>query len=434
MKHTKLTLWGLLALAIPSVISQLLNNAFRIIDQYCIQWLGAPAQAALGSTSFILIAGFSMFMFIGGGIGPLVGRATGANQPEARNRFIGQSLRATVFVGIVYCFTLILSAPYMPDLVGLSGTSATMMTDYLRWLGYTGFFLAFGPVIDAIYISMGNTKFPMKLQLLATITNACLNYFLIYTLNFGIAGAAIASGVSRGLASVIGLYYLQREFSPQWVGSSEIKRMVRIGNPIALGILSYALVYWVLLKTSISPLGEPVNAALGIGFSALEGISWPIFAGIMLAASSLVSRQLGANDTEGLNQTLKLTFPTSTILGLMISAIFYWGGETFCGFFTQDPIVLEQAVLYAQILAFSQVFVSWETLSEGILEGAGDTKTVLWFGMPFNLLRIPLSWFLAIYLGWGAFGVWWTINITTYIKALLKMWVVSRGKWRTLKI
>ncbi len=434
MKPERLTLWGLLALAVPSILSQLLNNAFRIIDQYCIQWLGAPAQAALGSTSFILIAAFSMFMLIGGGIGPLVGRATGANQPEDRLRFIGQSLRATVFVGIAYCIILVCSAPYMPDLVGLSGTSAEMMTDYLTWLGYTGFFLAFGPVIDGIYISMGNTKFPMLLQLLATIINACLNYFLIYTLEFGIAGAAISSGVSRGVASLIGLYYIQRDFSPKWTGYSEVRRMINIGMPIAVGILSYALVYWVLLKTSISPLGEPVNAALGIGFSALEGISWPVFAGIMLAASSLISRQIGANDQEGLDRTLKLSFPASTVLGLIISGIFYWGGETFCGFFTKDPIVLEQAVMYAHILAFSQVFVAWETLSEGILEGAGDTKTVLWFGMPFNILRIPLSWFLAIYLGWGAFGIWWTINITTYIKSLLKMWVVARGRWRNVEI
>jgi len=434
MKTSKLTLWGLLALAIPSILSQLLNNAFRIIDQYCIQWLGAPAQAALGATSFVLIAAFSMFMLIGGGIGALVGRATGANEPESRTRFIGQSLRATVFIAIAYCVILVLTAPYLPELVGLSGTSAEMMTSYLSWLGYTGFFLAFGPVIDAIYISMGNTKFPMLLQLLATVVNLCLNYFLIYTLGFGIAGAAIASGVSRGLASAIGLYYIQRDFAPKWSGSSEVRRMIRIGTPISLGILSYALVYWALLRTSISPLGEPVTAALGIGFSALESISWPIFAGIMLAASSLVSRQLGAKDYEGLDRTLKLSFPASTTLGLIISALFYWGGETFCSFFTNDPIVLEQAAMYAQILAFSQVFVAWETLSEGILEGAGDTKVILWFGMPFNVLRIPLSWFLAIYLGWGAFGIWWTINITTYIKALLKMWVVSRGKWRTLEI
>ena len=86
----------------------------------------------------------------------------------------------------------------------------------------------------------------------------------------------------------------------------------------------------------------------------------------MLAASSLVSRQLGAEDSDGLDRTLQLGFPAATVLGLFMR-YFYWGGETFCGFFTEDPIVLEQAVFYAQILAFSQVFVAWETLSEGIL-------------------------------------------------------------------
>ena len=173
--------------------------------------------------------------------------------------------------------------------------------------------------------------------------------------------------------------------------------MVRVGYPIAMGIFSYAAVYWVLLKTSISPLGEPVNAALGIGFSALEGVSWPVFAGIMVAASSLISRQIGAGDTNSLQRTLKLSFPSSTVVGLIISAFFYWGGETYCGWFTDDPIVLEQAVLYAQILAFSQVFLSWETLSEGILEGAGDTKSVLWYGLPFNILRIPMRVGISLY-------------------------------------
>ena len=48
MTHSKLTLRVLLALAIPSILSQMLNNAFRIIDQYSIQWLGAAAQSCIG--------------------------------------------------------------------------------------------------------------------------------------------------------------------------------------------------------------------------------------------------------------------------------------------------------------------------------------------------------------------------------------------------
>ncbi|MFT4980058.1 MAG: MATE family multidrug resistance protein [Myxococcota bacterium] len=50
------------------------------------------------------------------------------------------------------------------------------------------------------------------------------------------------------------------------------------------------------------------------------------------------------------------------------------------------------------------------------------------------MLRIPLSWFLAFPLGWGAAGVWWAINITTYAKAAGKGASVIWGRWRVLDI
>ena len=141
MNSTKLTIWGLLSLAIPSIVSQLLNNAFRIIDQYSIQWLGSAAQAAMGATSFVLIAAFSLFMLIGAGIGPLVGRATGAEDEESRTVFIGQGLRTTTIISFVYCTILVLGSPFFPALVGLQDQAAELMETYLRWLGFCGFFL-----------------------------------------------------------------------------------------------------------------------------------------------------------------------------------------------------------------------------------------------------------------------------------------------------
>ena len=429
-----MTVFSLLALAIPSILSSLLNNAYRIIDQYAIQWIGTAAQAALGSCTFVLIAAFSLFMFIAGGVAPLIGRATGAGNSQEIEEIVGQSLTTTTIVSLVYCIILVSLAPWLSDLVGLETEAAEQMTTYLRWLGLTGFFIAYGPLIDSIYIAVGNTKFPMILQLISTLFNAVLNWILIYELGWGIAGAAIASGISRAIVSIIGLWYIIKEFAPNYQGFSHVRRMVRIGYPISMGILSYALIYWVLLKTVISPLGEPVNAALGIGFSALEGVSWPIFAGIMMATISLTSRKMGEKDFEGIDRMIKLTFPLSTIFGLAVSATFWFGGEYLCSLFTKDPIVLEQAVLYAHVLAFSQVFVSWEALAEGILEGAGDTKTIFWASLPLNLLRIPLAWFLAIFLGWNAFGIWWAINISTYLKTLTKMFFVAKGSWRELEI
>ncbi|MCI0653573.1 MAG: hypothetical protein L0Y39_03735, partial [Methylococcaceae bacterium] len=68
----------LLRLAIPAAASVLLNNAFKVIDQYSVQWLGREAQAAVGSCTFILIGLFAIYSVVASGAGPLVARTTGA--------------------------------------------------------------------------------------------------------------------------------------------------------------------------------------------------------------------------------------------------------------------------------------------------------------------------------------------------------------------
>lgn len=196
---------------------------------------------------------------------------------------------------------------------------------------------------------------------------------------------------------------------------------------MAAGTFAYAAVYWAMLKTAISPLGPEVNAALGIGFSALEGFTWPAFWGISLAVSSVVGRALGAKRPDIAVSAVKKAFVLSTAAGLFAAALFFFGGKVLTGWFASSEGVHVAATEYATILAFSQVFVAWEALGEGVLTGAGDTRTVFWLSVPFNLLRIPLSILGAGAL--GAAGIWWAINLTTVFKSGLKGAVCLRGKW-----
>ena len=207
-------------------------------------------------------------------------------------------------------------------------------------------------------------------------------------------------------------------------------RIVRVGAPIASNTLFYAGVYWALMSLAVKPLGSDVYAALGIGFSALEGFTWPIFWGFSTAVASLVGRYLGAGMPEEARRTYRLALPFILGLGAMASLTFWFGAVPLTGLFSSDAGVLEHAVIYAQVLAFSQVFVALEALAEGVLGGAGDTPSVFWWSAPINLLRVPLGWAAAFPLGLGAAGIWWAINLTTAVKCLGKWRVVMRGRWK----
>ena len=427
----------LLLLALPAAASVILNNAYRVIDQYAAQWIGVPAQAAIGSVTFVLILFFAAYSLISAGAGPLLARATGAGDPELRRRVFGRSLVAALALGVGVLVASGLGAGHIAAALGLSGETHAEATTYLRWLAISGLGITLAPLVDAGFIALGRTGLMMALQLVATLLNAVLNWLFIMELGMGIQGAALASGLSRGFAVVVGLVVLWREIGPSWHHLSwgpEVRRVARVGLPMALNTGAYALVYWALLRWAISPLGPAVNAALGIGFSALEGFTWPLFHGLSLGVASLVGRHLGAGQPEEAIRAVRLGLPMATAAGVAAGLAFWFGAEPLCAAFTQDAAVLEQAVLYARVLAFSQLFVAWEALSEGTLGGSGDTRTVFAWSAPLNLLRVPLGWALAGPLGLGAAGVWWAINLTSFVKALGKGWAVARGDWSRVEI
>lgn len=425
---------ALISLALPAIASALLNNFYRVVDLFSVQWLGVAAQAALGSCSFVSIALYSLFMLVSAGAGPLMARAVGAGRLSAQREIVSVSLSLSALSGLIFSFGLWAGAGPITSLIGLTGDAASALEIYLYTLGVSGVFFGFGPLIDALLIASGDTRSPMWLQLISTSVNAALNFLFIYQWELGIAGAAWASGVSRALSALIGIHLLSKRFGfcriplVEWRQSA--LRVVRIGAPAAFGVALYAVAYWGLLRWAVSPLGPQVNAALGIGFSALEGVSWPLYAGVMMAVSSVIGRQLGAQQYAETQQTIRVMLRLTTALGLFCASVFFFAAEPLCGLFTQDPVVLREAVCYAQILAFSQLFVAYEAGFEGVLGGAGDHGYQLWLSAPLNLARIPLGYLIAIWFGWGAAGVWWAINFTTLLKVIGKGSLVRRGAWR----
>ncbi len=425
----------LLALALPSAAFTILTNAYRVVDQYFVQHVSVAAQAAVGSSIFVIIFYFASFELIAAGAGPLVARATGAGDHEARRKILGQSIAAAmILTGLIMVVGSLTAGP-VAALLGLSGEAARQAQRYLMTLSLTVGPLVLTPLMDQTFLAMGNARAPLLLHGLAVLLNIGLTALFVLVLDWGVVGAALASNGAQTVATIFGMRLLLQQVGLGWrhlrLGSDAL-RVLRIGAPMAASTAFYTLVYWGMLRTTISPLGPHVNAALGIGFSALEGFTWPLFHGLSLAVASLVGRYLGAGRLDLAERTIRLSIPFATILGLIAALAFWQGASLLTGFFTTDSVVHAAAIQYAMILAASQVFVAWESLSEGVLGGAGDTRSIFMFSAPINLLRIPLAWWLAFPLGWGAAGVWWAINVTTVLKAVLKGWAVWRGRWRTL--
>ncbi len=423
-------------MALPSAAFTVLTNGYRLVDQYFIKFVSVEAQAGVAASMFILLVFYACFEVLAAGAGPLIARSTGANEPEQRRRILGRGILGCLLLTLVLMATGYFFAEPLAGTMGLTPEVARETEKYLRILAITCLPLVLTPLVDQAFVSMGDAKTPAILHGVSLGCNLLLTPLLVLHYDLGITGAGLASNIARGVATGLGMIQLIKlsgvRMSDLGFGP-ELRRIVRLGTPIALATAFYGGVYWLILKTSVSPLGPEVNAALGIGWSALEGVSWPLFHGLSLAAASMVGRYLGAKDLEAAQKIVRLALAPTLILGTLATTIFYFLGSFLTGFFASSDVVHQHATLYAQILAASQIFVALESLAEGVLGGAGDTKAVFWLSSPYNALRVPLSWYWAIHLDWGAAGIWWAICATTVVKALLKAWAVKRGRWLNLE-
>ena len=450
----------LLRLAWPAVFSYLLNNSYRINDQFWIQGLGEEAQAGIAGVIFVTILNFAAIFLAVGGTLALVARATGAGDVARRDAAIRHALLVALAIAVAFATLGRLLTPPMVALLGLEGATAAYAEAFLGNLYLFGAGLVFAPVIEHALIGMGNTLLPALLQVLSVALNYFLNPILIYGSEaalrtghpgaaaadrvadlFGIegqgmAGAALATAISRAITVVLGLIALRQLFGvrilPRAASRPDLAmlgKIVDIGAPVALSIVAYAAVYFALIRLVMVPLGEAALAGLGIGFAVFEGVSFPCFLGLAMAAASLVGRSLGAGDTEQALRAVRVARRMATAWGLIVFALFFSLAGLVAPSFSQDPGVVREIVSYVRVIAFSQLFVAHEAVNEKILLGAGYTRAPMWVSMSGNLARIPLAWLFALGFGLGTAGVWWAINATTVYKALLQRRLVQRGRW-----
>ncbi len=419
--------------ALPAVASTVLMTVFGTADAYWVGTrLGARGLAAVSVSVFWIWAMIALAELVSVGLTAVASRRHGELDAAGAARAVGAGLFLSLALGLAVA---LLGHLFLDELFAVMHAPADVTTMGKRYLSayLSGAPLIFGFfAVDAGFRASGDTRTPFLMLVVSVTVAVALDPVLILGLGpapaLGIAGAAVATILTRGAVFVVGLRLLVRRRMldvrrPEW---ATLRSVVRIGLPTALTGITFSIIY-VLLTRTTTTFGTPALAALGVGHR-VESWAYMVGVGFGAAAAAIVGQNLGAREIERAERAGWLTTGFATAVAAVFALLQLGFAEPVAALFTTEPAVIAEGARYLRIASLSTLVIGAELVLEGALGGAGHTLPPMLTSTALTALRIPLAaWAAPI---WGVQGIWWTIVLTAVARALAMVAIWRKGGWK----
>jgi putative MATE family efflux protein len=431
-------------LAVPMVLELVLESTFAVVDIFFVGKLGSSAVATVGLTETMLFLLYAVGMGMAMSVTAVVARRIG----EGKRGEAGVTAVQAIWIAlIVSVLPAILGILFGRDLLRAMGADAWTLEHgygYTQWAlgGNAVIMLLF--TINAVFRGAGDAAAAMRVLWLANGLNIVLDPILIFGIGpvpeFGVAGASMATTIGRGTGVLLQLWILFRGGQHLRVARSQIVWHGAILWSIVrtsfggIGQMIVAMTSWIFLMRILADIGSVAVAAATIAFRIFMFTMMPAW-GMSNAAATLVGQNLGAQRPDRAEASVWRTGAYNMVYLLAISVAFYALPRELMAIFTTDPAVIAIGAEWLRILSYSMFVYGWWMVSVQAFNGAGDTATPTWINVVFFwMIQIPLSWLLAVKLGWDHSGVFWGVFISETSVGLFTLWLFTRGKWKTAKV
>ena len=374
----------------------------------------------------------------------IVARRIGEKDVEGAKRATVQVIILGVLLSILVSLVGIL---FPKEILGLMGGEPDLIEEGYRYTqilfgGNITIILLF--LINAVFRGAGNAAMAMWTLILSNVINIILDPIFIFGWGpvpaYGVAGAAIATTIGRGIAVVFQLYIL-------FYGSTRIRLaikdfVVNIGVMfhlirVSLGGIGQFIIgtsSWIFLMRIVSEFGSEVLAGYTIAIRVMMFTMMPAW-GLSNAAATLVGQNLGANKPERAEKSVWKTAKYNALFMVAVSIIYLLFANTIISWFSTEPEVLEYGALSLRIVTVGYFLYAYGMTVTMAFNGAGDTRTptVINF-FCFWIFQLPFAYLGSLVLDWGPVGVFLAIALAESLIAVIAIIWFKKGKWKEMKV
>ncbi|WP_455539874.1 MATE family efflux transporter [Terrisporobacter sp.] len=419
----------LVKLSLPIMGTAFIQIAYSLIDMIWVGKIGSKSVAAVGTAGFYpwLAMAFIMISRVGGEI--KVSQSVGEKNEKDTKYYIKSAIEINMILSFLYSLTLIFLKGPLVAFFKLGDVDVINMSEqYLLIIGFGMMFYFINPVFTSIFVGLGNSKSPFKINTIGLVTNIILDPILIFGVGpfpkMGVIGAALATIISHIVVSSCFILLIIRDKSEHFkiklfkdVDFTYYKTLFILGTPVALqnGLFT---VFSMIMGVIVASFGPVAIAVQKVG-SQIESISWNSCDGFASALSSFVGQNYGAKKIDRINKSTKYSLIGVFIWGSLTTSILVFLGEPIFKSFINEPEAILKGTDYLKILGYSQLFMCLEIIVSGIFKGLGRTYIPSLIIAILTGCRIPMAILLSKPQVLGLNGIWWSITLSSVLKGIL---------------
>lgn len=417
----------LLRFVFPSIIMMIFTSIYGVVDGLFVSnFAGKTAFASINLVMpFVMILGGIGFM-IGTGGTALVSKVLGEGKKEKANKIFTMMIIFTLLLGTLLSVIGVVSMPWVADFLG---ATEEMMADCILYGRIvTGFTVAFmlQNVFQSFLIAAEKPKLGLLATVLAGVTNMALDAIFIIVFKWGVAGAAIATGLSQCVGGIFPLIYFSRDNSSLLRLTKtklEIKPILNAcgnGSSELMSNISSSVVSMIYNFQLMKYVGEDGVSAYGV-LMYVQFIFVAIYIGYAIGCAPITGYHFGAQNHVELKNMLRKSAFLSAISGIVLTILAIVLSSPLATLFVgYDEELYEltrhafSLFSYSFLLAGFNIFTSsfFTALNNGAVSAAISFMRTLIFQTSSVLI-------LPIFL--GVDGIWWAITVAEVFAFILSL-------------
>ena len=405
----------LLRFVMPSIVMMVFTSIYGVVDGFFVSnFAGKTAFASINLIMpFIMVLGGMGFM-IGTGGTALVSKVLGEGDPERANRYFSMMILFTLGLGAVLSAIGVI---FMPQVAELLGATEEMLADCVLYGRIvTGFTVAFmlQNVFQSFLIAAEKPKLGLIVTVAAGVTNMVLDAVFVGVLRWGVAGAAIATGLSQCVGGVLPLVYFLRPNSSrlrlrgtrlevrailQACGNGSSELMSNISSSLVSVLYNFQLLRYI---------GEDGVSAYGV-LMYVQFVFVAIDIGYAIGCAPIISFHYGAGNHAELKNMLRKSSILMGLSGVVLSVLSYACAAPLSKIFVGYDEGLMALTVHAFrllspsfLLAGFCIFISsfFTALNDGL------TSAIVSF---LRTLVFRTGCVIVMPMLWDVDGIWWSM-------------------------